>query len=86
MFTQLSLATRKAGKSYRCIWCWQLIKKGEGYIREASVYDGEFQDFKWHPECKQESGRIANEEGGLIEWVSGMERPPKEYLNGQTAF
>lgn len=53
-----------ARKRHRCIWCGQHIAPGEKYRREKSVYDGEMQDFKWHPECaeaQQEEGRETGE-------------------------
>lgn len=40
-----------ARKEYCCIWCPEKINKGEKHLHEASKYDGEFQDHRWHPEC-----------------------------------
>lgn len=43
----------KARKRYLCIWCPEFIEIGQQHIHEASVYDGDFQDHRWHPECKK---------------------------------
>lgn len=42
-----------ARKEYRCIWCPELILKGEKHVHESSKYDGDFQDHRWHLECKK---------------------------------
>lgn len=42
-----------ARKEYRCIWCPEKILKGEKHIHESSKYDGDFQDHRWHMECKK---------------------------------
>lgn len=54
-YTLLSESFPKARKEHRCIWCGQTIQIGEKYRREKSVYDGEFQDHKWHLECNEDS-------------------------------
>lgn len=52
MYTLLSKKHRKARKTHTCIWCGQEIKSGTVYIQEDSIYDGNFQYFHWHVECK----------------------------------
>jgi len=54
----LSETEPKARKDYRCIWCPEKILKGEKHIHETSKYDGDFQDHRWHPECKQASDKF----------------------------
>lgn len=76
-FTLLDRKERKAAKVHRCIWCWQHIEAGERYMDERSVYDGELQVHKWHPECLEAMEKEASEEGGMIEWTPGQERPVK---------
>ena len=44
-------STPKARKPHTCIWCGQKILKGETYRREKSIYDGHWQDHRWHLEC-----------------------------------
>jgi hypothetical protein len=51
-FTLLNLATRKARKTHRCIWCGESINACENYQEERSVYDGVIQFYRWHPECR----------------------------------
>lgn len=47
----LQLTRPKAAKEYQCIWCPEKIPPGMEHVHEASVYDGDFQDHRWHPEC-----------------------------------
>lgn len=53
-YTLLSESWPVARKQHRCIWCGQHIEPDEKYRRERSVYDGEMQDHKWHPECDED--------------------------------
>lgn len=41
----------KARKGHRCVWCGESIPRLTEYIRENSIYDGRYQNHKWHPEC-----------------------------------
>lgn len=41
-----------ARKDHKCIWCGQIIIKGEKHRHEKSVYDG-IQDHRWHLECNK---------------------------------
>lgn len=50
-YTLLSETRPIARKEHRCIWCGQAILKGEKYVAERSVFDGEMQNHHWHPEC-----------------------------------
>jgi hypothetical protein len=49
----LSETTPTARKDHRCIWCPEMILKGEKHIHEVSTYEGDFQDHRWHPECRK---------------------------------
>jgi hypothetical protein len=72
-----------ARKQHRCIWCGQHIEPGEKYRRERSVYDGEMQDHKWHPECDADAAvqfRDGEEEFAPYE----NERPPADVSDGVT--
>lgn len=40
-----------AAKVHRCIWCGQDIPVGETHRHERSIYEGEFQNHRWHSEC-----------------------------------
>ena len=65
----LSETYRKARKRYRCVWCGQSIAEGESHIHEASIYEGEFQSHRWHPECLDAMRREADENGGEVEFA-----------------
>ena len=46
-----------ARKFYACIWCKEIIQKGEQHVHSVLIYDGDFQDHRWHPECLAAWGR-----------------------------
>ena len=50
-YTNLSETNPVAKHSYDCIWCPEIISKGTRHVHEVSIYDGEFQDHRWHSEC-----------------------------------
>lgn len=53
----MSFCTRRertARKDHKCFACGERINKGERYIRESGVEDGDFFDCKMHPECRAE--------------------------------
>ncbi|WOB06510.1 hypothetical protein [Piscinibacter gummiphilus] len=50
-----SMTERKAAKRHRCIWCGEHIEPGDTYSDERSVYDGEIQRMRWHPECRADA-------------------------------
>jgi hypothetical protein len=63
-YTLLAESFQVARKRHRCIWCGESILPGETYRRERSVYDGEMQNFAWHPECS---------EAACAEWMEGAD-------------
>jgi hypothetical protein len=63
-----------ARKPHRCIWCCLPTLVGSTYIREHSVYDGGWQNFAWHEQCRADAMayfRETREE----EFVSGNDMP-----------
>jgi len=78
-FTLLHSETRVAAKEHCCIWCNEKIVVGERYLRESSIYDGDFQDQKWHLECHK---ACLEENKGQTEWelYPGESERPKERL------
>jgi len=58
----------RARKEHRCIWCGQSICVGETHCHERSIYDGEFQNHRWHRECHEAGRDTANFEGGSFEF------------------
>lgn len=65
----------KARKAHRCSWCWQLINTAEIYKRYRAFDGGDASTIRMHPECHDAMTEAAKEEGGIIEWTPGMERP-----------
>ena len=41
----------KLRKSRPCEWCGQVIEKGTEAYRGKGIFDGEFYDYREHPEC-----------------------------------
>lgn len=57
----------KAKKEHVCVWCGEKIGIGETYRREKSVYDGDMQNFSWHPEC--DAAFKKDIQGGVSEFI-----------------
>lgn len=51
-YTQLRHAFHRARTQHKCIWCGGVINKGDLYDRVVGIYEGEFQDDCYHPDCK----------------------------------
>jgi hypothetical protein len=64
-----------ARKDHRCIWCGQKIPKGEQYISEQSVFDGDFQNHHWHFECLEDAQANTDYEWEFMPYHN--ERPRK---------
>ena len=62
-YTLFSSDVRTAKKAHTCIWCGQKILVGEKYTDERSVYDGNIQRHRWHPECHADSVKYFRESG-----------------------
>lgn len=62
-YTLFSLDDRKAKKAHTCIWCGQDIEIGAAYKDERSIYDGNIQRRRWHPECHADSVKYFRESG-----------------------
>jgi hypothetical protein len=62
-YTLFSSDVRTAKKEHVCIWCGQKILAGEKYTDERSVYDGNIQRHRWHPECHDDSVKYFRESG-----------------------
>lgn len=71
--------THTARKPHRCQWCWDRIEAGEQYRRYFWSDGGDSAGVKMHPECYDDSTRVAREEGGQFEFTPGSyERPGME--------
>lgn len=40
-------------KARRCEWCSEWISKGESAYRGKGIFDGNFYDYRMHPECAE---------------------------------
>lgn len=50
-YEQLSAHSLKARKDHRCVWCGEVIPKGQIHERTIGKMDGEFQSSRYHIEC-----------------------------------
>jgi hypothetical protein len=64
----LSETSPKARKQYRCVWCGERINVGERHAHERSIFDGEFQNHRFHHECIDAMREEASENGGEVEF------------------
>lgn len=54
----------RAAVDHRCIWCGEMIPKGDVHAHFAGKWHGEFQDWRMHPECHEDcASDFALEEG-----------------------
>lgn len=63
-YTLLSQSHPVARKAHTCVWCGQSIAIGEKHRHERSIYDGRFQNQRWHPECDEAFKAELRHEGG----------------------
>ncbi|YP_010115368.1 hypothetical protein PBC5_gp51 [Sinorhizobium phage PBC5] len=62
-YSLLDRSAIKARKPHSCIWCGHPILAGSQYVREASIYDGHFQNFAWHEACRKDADDYFDEVG-----------------------
>lgn len=75
-YTLFSMTDRKAAKPHRCVWCGEAINKGEAYLDERSVFDGNIQRNRWHPECHAAAVQGWND-GDDAEFCPGEQERPE---------
>jgi len=42
---------KKTRRARKCDWCCQTIEKGEPSVSTSGVFDGDFYQGRYHPEC-----------------------------------
>jgi hypothetical protein len=47
----------------RCDWCGEMIHKGDPSVAVSGIYDGDFFQSRYHPECNAATHRWASREG-----------------------
>ncbi len=60
----LSCSKPTAKKQHHCDWCPEPIVIGEKYVRESAVYCGDFQELKFHTECRDACSEMARMNDG----------------------
>jgi len=65
---------QRAAKQHRCIWCGQLICKGDLYARQSGVWEGDYQTNLYHPECFDNGQLTSDFDDGFMPHEN--ERPP----------
>jgi hypothetical protein len=45
----------KAAKDHRCEWCGEPIPKGERHYQYTGIWQGEWQYWRMHEECREQS-------------------------------
>ena len=66
-YVLMSESTPKARKQHRCIWCGEAIEVGETYRHEISIFDGNWQNHKWHLECDKDAQEYLKDNGPEFE-------------------
>jgi len=75
-YSLIAKEDRKARKTHRCTFCYQVIDIGDQYFHERCLFDGEPQSNRWHPECWDAFRDVVAAEGGYAEYTPGEgERP-----------
>lgn len=54
----------KARKNYLCIYCGELILKGETHSKASGKWEGEFQSWRMHNECLEQHDEENMRDGG----------------------
>ncbi len=77
-YTLLSETRPVARKDHHCIWCGEKILKGNEYIYERSVFDGDMQNHHWHEECLDDARDNSDYEWEFIPYSNERPRQPEQ--------
>jgi hypothetical protein len=64
-----------ARKEYRCEWCGEKILKGERHFKYAGIWEGDWQNWRMHGECKDDADMNGDMQDGFTPYEA--ERPAK---------
>lgn len=83
-YTLIEERTIKAArKMHKCIWCGEAIHKGDSYVYERSIFEGDPQSNHWHSECVGAMRKIMADEGECeITFDPWQNERPRSQLNG----
>lgn len=63
---------KKTRRTRRCNWCGELIQKGDPSVSTSGIFEGDFYQGRYHPECNDASLRWCRKHGWsepLPEWL-----------------
>lgn len=63
---------KRTRRTRRCDWCGELIQKGEPSVATSGIFEGDFYQGRYHPECNAATLRWCRKNGwneGLPDWL-----------------
>lgn len=42
---------KRTRRTRKCDWCWQHIQKGDPSVATSGIFEGDFYQGRYHPEC-----------------------------------
>lgn len=59
----------KARKDHKCLWCGEMILKGEIHTQFKGLWQGDWQNWRMHNECIVPCGKDTDYDEGIEEYV-----------------
>lgn len=85
-----SIRIRAARRDHSCGYCYRTIHKGEPYLRNAGVWEGDFWNAKECTHCSAFSAILnrvdSDYEGDLLGWVENIGTDPGSVCEYQPAL
>lgn len=54
---------KRTRRTRRCDWCGEMIHKGEPSVATSGIFEGDFYQGRYHPECNAATLRWCRREG-----------------------
>lgn len=51
------VSVKATSRNRKCDWCWEPIKKGEPSCATSGIFEGDFYQGRYHPECYEAAGK-----------------------------